>query len=166
VAKLDLLRLWLSSNSLDPGLFQRVLCYLRMRSMGEFRLFKVRSQRFVDALAFLEFCPMRGSDGFKLVFERSLLLLLKGSVAARSKAPLVVTSDGPPIELPTEPGPELRMLELPVLELPEVELPVEPPEAPPAPPPEPPPPPPPPCANASVELRAIAVANVKILSVM
>ena len=133
-------------------------------------MFKWRSQRFVDALAFLEFCPMRGSDGFKLVFERSRLLLLKGSVAARSKVPLVVTSEGPPIELPTEPGPELRMLELPAVELPEIELPVEPPEAPPAPPPEPPPepppPPPPPWANASVELRAIAVANVKILSVM
>jgi len=123
-------------------------CYLRIRSMGECRLFKCRSQRFVDALAFLAFCPMRGSDGPKLVFERSLLLVLKGSVAARSKAPLVCTSVGPAIELPTE---------LPVVELPVVELPVEPPEAPPAPPPEPPPPPPL-CANASVELRAIAIA--------
>jgi hypothetical protein len=54
---------------------------------------------------------MRGSDGFRLVFERSLPLLLKLSVAPRSKAPLVATSDGPPIELPTP------------------KLPVEPPEA-------------------------------------
>ena len=66
----------------------------------------------IDPLASLGFCPMRGSDGVRLVFERSLLLLLKLSVAPRSKAPLVVTSGGPPIELPT------------------TKLPVEPPEAP------------------------------------
>jgi hypothetical protein len=130
--------------------------YLRIRSMGECRSFKCRSQRFVDALAFLAFRPMRGSDGPRFVFERSLLLLLKGSVAPRSKAPLVVTSEGPPIEVPTE--------------LPVVELLVAPPEAPPAPPPEPlpppPPPPPPPCANASVEPRASPIAKVKVLSFM
>ena len=55
----------------------------------------------IDPLASPGFCPMRGSDGFRLVFERSLPLLLKLSVAPRSRAPLVVTSDGPPIELPT-----------------------------------------------------------------
>jgi hypothetical protein len=107
---------------------------------------------FIDALAFLGFSPIRGSDGVSPVFERSLVLLSKGSVAPRSKPPLVVTSDGPPIELPTE--------------LPTPELLAEPPEAPPAPPPEPLPPPPPPCANASVELRAIAVTNVNVLIFM
>jgi hypothetical protein len=134
----------------------RAFSYLRIRSMGECRSFKCLSHLLVDALAFREFCPMRGSDGRKLLFERSLLLLLKGSVAVRSKAPLVVTSDGPDIELPTE--------------LPTPELALEPPEAPPAPPPEPPlpppppPPPPPPCANANDELRAIAVTNVNVRS--
>jgi hypothetical protein len=105
---------------------------------------------FIDALAFLEFCPMWGAEGVSLVFEPSLVLLLKGSVALRSRAPLVFTSEGPLIELPTElPTPEL--------------LAEPPPEAPPAPPPEPPPPP---CANANVELRAIAVTNVNVLSFM
>src|SRR5260221_13541538 len=46
----------------------------------------------IDPMASLGFCPMRGSDGLRLVFERSLLLLVKLSVAPRSKAPLVVTS--------------------------------------------------------------------------
>jgi len=78
---------------------------------------------------------MLGSDGVRLVFERSLLPLLKLSVAPRSKAPLVVTSDGPPIELPT------------------TKLPVEPPEAPLG-------------ANASVELRDVAVTNANVLSFM
>src|SRR5258706_328866 len=77
-------------------------------------------------------------------------LYFKGGVAPGPKAPGVAKSGGPPIELP--PG------------LPTPELLAEPPEAPPAPPPEPPLPPP--CANASVELRAIAVANVNALSFM
>src|SRR6266404_4932209 len=50
------------------------------------------STLFIDPMASLGFSPMRGSDGFRLVFERSLLLLVKLSVAPRSKAPLVVTS--------------------------------------------------------------------------
>jgi hypothetical protein len=83
----------------------------------------------IDPQASLGFCPMWGSDGFRLVFEGSLLLLPKLSVAPGSKAPLVITSDGSPIELPT------------------TKLPVEPPEA-----------------NASVELRVIAVTNVNVLS--
>jgi hypothetical protein len=107
---------------------------------------------FIDALAFLGFCPMWGSEGVSLVFERSLVLLLKGAVAPRSRAPLVSTSEGPLIELPTE--------------LPTPELLAEPPEAPPAPPPEPPPPPPPPCANASAELKAIAATKVNVVSFM
>jgi hypothetical protein len=85
--------------------------YQRFRFMTEFR--SLLSTLSIDPLASLGFCPMRESDGFRLVFERSLPLLLKLSVAPRSKAPLVVTSDGPPIELPT------------------TKLPVEPPEAPP-----------------------------------
>jgi len=85
--------------------------YQRFRFMTELR--SLLSTWFIDPLASLGFCPMRGSDGVRLVFERSLLLLLKPSIAPRSKAPLVVTSDGPPIELPT------------------TKLPVEPPEAPP-----------------------------------
>jgi hypothetical protein len=56
----------------------------------------------IDPPISLGFCPMRGSDGFRLVFERSLLLLLKPAVAPRSKAPLVVTSDGPSIACAAE----------------------------------------------------------------
>ena len=73
--------------------------YQRFRFMTESR--SLLSTLSIDPLASLGFCPMRGSDGFRLVFERSLPLVLKLSVAPRSKAPLVVTSDGPPIELPT-----------------------------------------------------------------
>ena len=105
--------------------YQRPLFMTELRSL--------LSTLSIDPMASLGFCPMRGSDGFRLAFERSLPPLLKLSVAPRSKAPLVVTSDGPPIELPT------------------TKLPVEPPEA-------------PPCANASVELKDIAVTNVIVLS--
>ena len=107
--------------------------YQRFRFMTE--LWSLLSTLSIDPLASLGFCPMRGSDGFRLVFERSLLLLLKLSVAPRSKAPLVVTSDGPPIELPTP------------------ELPIGSPQA-------------PICANASVELRDVAVTNANVLSFM
>jgi hypothetical protein len=58
--------------------------------MTEFR--SLLSTLSIDPMASLGFCPMRGSDGLRLVFERSLLLLVKLSVAPRSKAPLVVTS--------------------------------------------------------------------------
>src|SRR3954451_10744027 len=92
---------------------------------------------------------MRGSEGPNLVSDRSVPRLFRGWVAVRSNAPLVPTSDGPPIELPTE-------------------LPTEPaevlPELPPA--PAPPPPPPPPCASANVEPRVTAAANVRTLSFM
>lgn len=107
--------------------------YQRFRFITELR--SLLSTLLIDPPTSLGFCPMLGSDGFRLVFERSLLLLLKLSVAPRSKAPLVVTSDGPPIELPT------------------TKLPGEPPEA-------------PPCANASVELRDIAVTSFNILNFM
>jgi hypothetical protein len=60
------------------------------------------STLFIDPLASRGFCPMRGSEGLRLVFERSLLLLLKLSVAPRSKAPLVATSDEPPIACAAE----------------------------------------------------------------
>jgi hypothetical protein len=73
--------------------YQRPLFMTELRSL--------LSTLSIDPMASLGFCPMRGSDGFRLVFERSLPPLLKLSVAPRSKAPLVVTSDGPPIELPT-----------------------------------------------------------------
>src|SRR3954470_1655178 len=120
-----------------------------MRSTGECRSFRCLSHRFVDALALLVFWPMRGSEGPNLVSDRSLPRLFRGWVAVRSNAPLVPTSDGPPIELPTE-------------------LPTEPaevlPELPPA--PAPPPPPPPPCASANVEPRVTAAANVRTLSFM
>src|SRR5215218_4066827 len=96
---------------------------------------------------------MRGSEGPRFVFDRSVLVCLKGSVAPLPNAPLVFTSEGPPIELPTE--------------LPTPELPDDPPEPPPAPPPEPPPEPPPPlCPKASVELSANTVANDIILGVI
>ena len=58
--------------------------------MTEFR--SLLSTLSSDPMASLGFCPMRGSDGFRLVFERSLLLLVKLRVARGSKAPLVVTS--------------------------------------------------------------------------
>ena len=58
--------------------------------MTEFR--SLLSTLSIDPMASLGFCPMRGSDGLRLVFERSLLPLVKLSVAPRSKAPLVVTS--------------------------------------------------------------------------
>jgi hypothetical protein len=67
--------------------------------MTEFR--SLLSTLFIDPQTSLGRCPMWGSDGFRSVFERSLPLLLKLSVAAGSKAPLVATSDGSPIELPT-----------------------------------------------------------------
>src|SRR5215212_8633527 len=93
---------------------------------------------------------MRGSEGPRFVFVRSLPVCLKGSVAPLPNAPLVFTSEGPPIELPTE--------------LPTPELPDDPPEPPPAPPPEPPPEPPLLCANANVELSANTEASHIILS--
>src|SRR5215210_5746259 len=79
---------------------------------------------------------MRGSEGPRFVFDRSVLVCLKGSVAPLPNAPLVFTSEGPPIELPTE--------------LPTPELPDDPPE-------------PPLCPKASVELSANTVANDIIL---
>src|SRR5215212_3252145 len=88
---------------------------------------------------------MRGSEGPRFVFDRSLPVCLKGSVAPLPNAPLVFTSEGPLIELPTE--------------LPTPELPDDPPE----PPPEPPPPL---CANANVELSANTVAKDMILIFM
>src|SRR5258706_11026311 len=73
--------------------------FQRFRLMTELR--SLLSTLSIDPMASLGFCPIWGSDGFRLVFERSLPLLVKLSVAPRSKAPLVATSDGPPIELPT-----------------------------------------------------------------
>src|SRR5712672_3293023 len=64
--------------------------YQRFLLMTESR--SLLSTLFIDPMASLGFSPMRGSDGFRLVFERSLLLPVKLSVAARSKAPLVATS--------------------------------------------------------------------------
>src|SRR5258705_9154909 len=78
---------------------KRQSAYQRFRFMTEPR--SLLPTLSIDPLASLGFCPMRGSDGFRLVFERSLPLLVKLSVAPRSKAPLAATSDGPPIELPT-----------------------------------------------------------------
>jgi hypothetical protein len=86
-------------RTLWADLNEEAVRYQRFRFMTESR--SLLSTLSIDPLASLGFCPMRGSDGFRSVFERSLPLPLKLSVAPRSRAPLVVTSDGPPIELPT-----------------------------------------------------------------
>ena len=86
-------------RTLWAELNEKAVRYQRPRFMTESR--SLLSTLSIDPIASLGFCPMRGSDGFRSVFERSIALLLKLSVAPRSRAPLVVTSDGPPIELPT-----------------------------------------------------------------